>query len=169
MEVASTRRGVKLDSGARYSVAGTEWIAYGDRVSGKTPVDFVEGIGGFLLDVVGVWKFEMRTPFADVVNVEACIVKGCTGEFLLCVSHSSFPGLPLHKSHHRWINPLDDTTAITLPTSALCELPMSFLAHLSPARSLNCHHRQPSILLYGHCATCCHHSPHALALYLVGC
>ncbi|KAE9349463.1 hypothetical protein PR003_g5875 [Phytophthora rubi] len=85
MEVASTRRGVKLDSGARYSVSGTEWMAYGDRVSGEAPVDFVEGIGGYILDVVGVWKFAMRTPFGDVVNVEACIVKGCTDEFLLGV------------------------------------------------------------------------------------
>ncbi|KAE9000924.1 hypothetical protein PR001_g18650, partial [Phytophthora rubi] len=60
MEVAGTRRHVTLDSGARYTVAGTDWMQYGDRVARAAPVDYVEGIGGFLLDVVGVWEFSMR-------------------------------------------------------------------------------------------------------------
>ncbi|KAF1793583.1 hypothetical protein GQ600_19135 [Phytophthora cactorum] len=34
---------------------------YGNRVMCEAPVDYVEGIGGFLLDVVGVWRFELRS------------------------------------------------------------------------------------------------------------
>ncbi|KAE9301653.1 hypothetical protein PF008_g22691 [Phytophthora fragariae] len=83
--VADGRREVKLDSGARYSIAGTEWMCYGDRVVRPAPVDYVEGIGGFLLDVVGVWNFKLRTIFNELVEVEACIVEGCTTEFLLGV------------------------------------------------------------------------------------
>ncbi|KAE9272854.1 hypothetical protein PR003_g30075 [Phytophthora rubi] len=85
MEVAGTRRHVKLDSGARYTMAGTDWMQYGDRVARAAPVDYVEGIGGFLLDVVGVWEFSMRNIFGEVIRVEACIVSGCTDEFLLGV------------------------------------------------------------------------------------
>ncbi|KAE9118319.1 hypothetical protein PF010_g8269 [Phytophthora fragariae] len=85
MEVAGERRNVKLDSGARYTVAGTEWIALGDRVSDTAPVDCVEGIGGFLLDVVGVWRFELTNIFGEIVRVDACIINGCTDEFLLGV------------------------------------------------------------------------------------
>ncbi|ETM98057.1 hypothetical protein PPTG_19834 [Phytophthora nicotianae INRA-310] len=57
MTVDGVRRSVKLDSCARFTVAGTEWMQYGDRVTTEAPVDYVEGIGGFLLDVVGVWRF----------------------------------------------------------------------------------------------------------------
>ncbi|KAE9188891.1 hypothetical protein PF004_g22370 [Phytophthora fragariae] len=85
MQIAGTRRQVKLDSGARFTVAGTEWMQYGDRVDRAVPVDYVEGIGGFLLDVVGVWRFELQSVFGEAISVEACIVKGCTDEFLLGV------------------------------------------------------------------------------------
>ncbi|KAE9185142.1 hypothetical protein PF004_g23450 [Phytophthora fragariae] len=85
MEVAGTRRHMKLDIGARYTVAGTDWMQSGDRVVRAAPVDYVEGIGGFLLDVVGVWAFRMCNIFGEVISVEACIVSGCTDEFLLGV------------------------------------------------------------------------------------
>lgn len=85
MVVAGERRSVKLDSGARYSVAGTDWMLFGDKLPGVSPVDYVEGIGGFLLDVVGVWRFEMISAFGEIVRVDACIVDGCTSEFLLGV------------------------------------------------------------------------------------
>ncbi|KAE9160482.1 hypothetical protein PF005_g31630 [Phytophthora fragariae] len=62
MGVSGVQRTVKLDSGARYTMAGTNWVVYGDRVSCTAPVDFVEGIGGLLLDVVGVWR-AARTSF----------------------------------------------------------------------------------------------------------
>ncbi|KAE9285327.1 hypothetical protein PR003_g26615 [Phytophthora rubi] len=85
MQVAGVRRQVKLDSGARFTVAGTDWMQYGDRVEKAAPVDYVEGIGGFLLDVVGVWRFELQSVFGEAISVEACIVQGCTDEFLLGV------------------------------------------------------------------------------------
>ncbi|KAE9058687.1 hypothetical protein PF010_g30906 [Phytophthora fragariae] len=55
----------------------------GERVRGPAPVDYVEGVGGFLLDVLGMWAFEMRNVFGQVVQVTACIVEGCTSEFLM--------------------------------------------------------------------------------------
>jgi hypothetical protein len=85
MEVSSVQRPVKLDSCARYTIAGTEWMQYGDRVEGKTPVDYVEGIGWFLLDVVGVWRFKMRSVFGEEVVIDACVVDGCTDEFRIGV------------------------------------------------------------------------------------
>ncbi|KAE9185149.1 hypothetical protein PF002_g26247 [Phytophthora fragariae] len=85
MGVSGVQRTVKLDIGARYTVAGTNWVAYGDRVSCTAPVDFVEGIGGLLLDVVGVWRFVMMNVFGETVTVDACIIKGCEDEFLIGV------------------------------------------------------------------------------------
>ncbi|GMF55293.1 unnamed protein product [Phytophthora fragariaefolia] len=83
MEVVGTRRQVKLDSGARYTVAGTSWMQYDDRVEKEAPVDYVEGIGGFLLDMVGVWEFYLRSAFGEIIRVEAYIVAGCAEGFLL--------------------------------------------------------------------------------------
>ncbi|OWY92175.1 hypothetical protein PHMEG_00038929 [Phytophthora megakarya] len=91
MDVSGARRTVKFDSGARYTVAGTNWMEYGDRVSCTTPVDFVEGIGGLLLDVIGVWRFVMLNVFGETVTVDACIVQGCNEEFLI--------GVDFMKSH----------------------------------------------------------------------
>ncbi|KAI9991638.1 hypothetical protein PInf_016981 [Phytophthora infestans] len=85
MHVESVRRQVKLDSGARLTIAGTDWMANGDKVEMKASVDYVEGIGGFLLDVIGVWRFHLCTVFGETITADACIVSGCTDEFLLGV------------------------------------------------------------------------------------
>jgi hypothetical protein len=85
MDVEGERLPVKLDSGARYSVAGTDWMLRGERALRPAPVDVVEGIGGFTLDVLGVWTFNMRNAFGQAVSVEACIIDGCTDEFLVGV------------------------------------------------------------------------------------
>ncbi|GMF55255.1 unnamed protein product [Phytophthora fragariaefolia] len=77
--------GDKLDTGARYTIAGTDWTQKGERKRGAAPVDFVEGIGGFLLDVLGVWTFTMHNTFAQVVPVDAGSVDGCTDEFFIGV------------------------------------------------------------------------------------
>ncbi|GMF57124.1 unnamed protein product [Phytophthora fragariaefolia] len=53
MIVDVAQQQVKIDSGARYSVAGTDWMARGERKRVDAPVAYVEGIGGFLLDVLG--------------------------------------------------------------------------------------------------------------------
>jgi uncharacterized protein YrzB (UPF0473 family) len=92
MDVNGEKHAVKWDSCARYSVAGTEWMERGERVRGPAPVDYVEGVGGFLLDVLGLWAFEMRNVFGQVVRVTACIVEGCTSEFLM--------GLDFLKKHN---------------------------------------------------------------------
>ncbi|POM73499.1 LOW QUALITY PROTEIN: Gag-pol fusion protein [Phytophthora palmivora] len=63
---------IKIDSGARYSVAGTDWMMRGERLKVQSPVQHVEGIGGFLL----TWL---------VVTLSACIIDGCTDEFLVGV------------------------------------------------------------------------------------
>ncbi|KAI9985598.1 hypothetical protein PInf_004979 [Phytophthora infestans] len=85
MKIDGVTKYVKLDSGARFTIAGTSWVKYGDRVSCSAPVDYVEGIGGFLLDVLGVWRFHLENVFGDTVCVDACIVKGCYNEFLVGV------------------------------------------------------------------------------------
>jgi hypothetical protein len=85
MDVEGEQLLVKLDSGARYSVAGTDRMLRGERVRRPAPVDVVEGIGGFLLDVIGVWTFHMRNVYGQAVTVEACIIDGCTDEFLIGV------------------------------------------------------------------------------------
>ncbi|KAI9996970.1 hypothetical protein PInf_000268 [Phytophthora infestans] len=73
MEVEGAPRHVKLDSGARYTIAGTDWMEFGDRIDMEAPVDYVEGIGGFLLDVVGVWRFSLSNVFGEIISVDACI------------------------------------------------------------------------------------------------
>ncbi|KAE9272147.1 hypothetical protein PR003_g30294, partial [Phytophthora rubi] len=85
MDVEGERLPVKLDSGARYSVAGTDWMLRGERARRPPPVEVVEGIGGFMLDVIGVWTFHMRNAYGQAVTVEACIIDGCTDEFLIGV------------------------------------------------------------------------------------
>ncbi|GMF23303.1 unnamed protein product [Phytophthora fragariaefolia] len=92
MLVAGVRRHVKLDSCARFTVAGTNWMPDGDKLDKRAPVDYVEGIGGFLLDVVGVWRFKMRSVFDEVIYLDACVVAGCDNEFLLGVDFMTTHG-----------------------------------------------------------------------------
>ncbi|POM68333.1 Hypothetical protein PHPALM_15516 [Phytophthora palmivora] len=47
--------------------------------------EFVEGIGGFLLEVMGVWTFSMTNIFGQLMQVTACIIDGCADEFLIGV------------------------------------------------------------------------------------
>ncbi|EGZ18315.1 hypothetical protein PHYSODRAFT_501357, partial [Phytophthora sojae] len=89
MLVGGVQQYVKIDGGARYFVAGTKWMARGERKQVDAPVMYVEGIGGFLLDVLGVWTFSMTNVYERgdvVVTIDACIVEGCTSEFLLSVA-----------------------------------------------------------------------------------
>ncbi|GMF48955.1 unnamed protein product [Phytophthora fragariaefolia] len=76
---------VKIDSGARYSVAGTDWMMRGERKQVDAPVMYIEGIGGFLLDVLGVWTFSMVNVYGQKVTVDARIIEGSTNEFLVGV------------------------------------------------------------------------------------
>ncbi|GMF25497.1 unnamed protein product [Phytophthora fragariaefolia] len=92
MLVAGVRRHVKLDICARFMVAGANWMPYGDKLDKRASVDYVEGVGGFLLDVVGVWRFKMRSVFDEVIYLDACVVAGCDKEFLLGVDFMTTHG-----------------------------------------------------------------------------
>jgi hypothetical protein len=85
MTVGGEQRFVKLDSCARFSVAGTDWMAFGDKMDKCSPVDYVERIDGFTLAVLGMWSFVFRNIYGQNIAIEACIVEGCTSEFLLGV------------------------------------------------------------------------------------
>ncbi|ETO62165.1 hypothetical protein F444_19908 [Phytophthora nicotianae P1976] len=104
----------KLDSGARYTVAGTDWMQFGDRVETTAPVDYVEGIGGFLLDVVGVWHFNMYNVFGEVISVDACIVKGCNDEFLFGVDFMRTHGATMD-FHNNEIRYSDGGLRVVIP------------------------------------------------------
>ncbi|GMF20644.1 unnamed protein product [Phytophthora fragariaefolia] len=84
--VSNERKCIKSDS-----CAGPEWVRYGDRISRDAPVDFVEGVGGFTLDVIGAWHLAFRSVFNELIEIDACIVSGCTSEFLV--------GVDLMKAH----------------------------------------------------------------------
>ncbi|KAE9006784.1 hypothetical protein PR003_g7166 [Phytophthora rubi] len=85
MLVDGAQQLVKIDSGTRYSIAGTDWMARGERKRVDAPVAYVAGIDGFLLDVLGVWTFDMVNVYGKKVTIEACIIEGCTSEFLVGV------------------------------------------------------------------------------------
>ncbi|GMF26334.1 unnamed protein product [Phytophthora fragariaefolia] len=85
MLVGGKQQLVKIDSGARYSVAGTDRMDRGERKRVQAPVTYVEGIGGFLLDVLGVWTFTMVNVYDQTGMIDACIVDGCTNDFLIGV------------------------------------------------------------------------------------
>ncbi|OWY93426.1 hypothetical protein PHMEG_00037187, partial [Phytophthora megakarya] len=86
MEVEGERRAVKSDSRARYSV----WIT--SRC--------IEGIGGITLAVIGIWEFELKTIFNDVMKTKACVVKGCKEEFLLGVDFMQEHGATIDFKKH---------------------------------------------------------------------
>ncbi|KAE9075807.1 hypothetical protein PF010_g21876 [Phytophthora fragariae] len=94
MNVNSEKHAVKWDSCARYSVAGSEWMQRGERVRGPVPVDYVEGVGGFLYDVLGLWTFYMRSVFGQVAQVTVCSVEGYTSEFIRAYSPMTLRVLP---------------------------------------------------------------------------
>ncbi|KAE8890144.1 hypothetical protein PF002_g21724 [Phytophthora fragariae] len=82
MRVHGERRRIKLDTGARYSVAG-EWRQYDEKQHVLPPVDYVDGFTGAASRVLGVWRFKFRTQYEQTMEVDALIVEGATDEFLL--------------------------------------------------------------------------------------
>ncbi|OWY98039.1 hypothetical protein PHMEG_00031299 [Phytophthora megakarya] len=52
-------------------------------VKGETQQIKVDG--GFLLDVLGVWTFDMINVYGQKETIDACIIDGCTSEFLIGV------------------------------------------------------------------------------------
>ncbi|GMF18589.1 unnamed protein product [Phytophthora fragariaefolia] len=58
---------VRLDSCAQYSVAGEELGRFGRCVTRNAPVDVVEGFGGALSRVIGVWQFTGTTQYQQTI------------------------------------------------------------------------------------------------------
>jgi len=81
--VKGEKRTVKIDTCARYSIAGTGWKALGKRLNERPPAAEMEGIGGATLVVLGLWRFEVTTMYGHVVTIDACMVDGFGEEFLL--------------------------------------------------------------------------------------
>ncbi|GMF40547.1 unnamed protein product [Phytophthora fragariaefolia] len=84
-DVEGERLPVKPDSGARYLLAGTDWLMRGERVKRRALVDLVKGIGGFVLKVVGGWAFGMRNAFGHMVTMDVCIIEGCSDKVFVGV------------------------------------------------------------------------------------
>ncbi|KAG6604489.1 Gag-pol fusion protein [Phytophthora cinnamomi] len=114
LEVNGVQRRVKLDRCARYTIAGTEWMQHGDKIAVEAPVDYVEGIGGFLLDVIGVWRFRFRSVFKEDIEVDACVVAGCTDEFLLGVDFMRSRGATMDFEHNE-VKYHDNGRAVVIP------------------------------------------------------
>ncbi|OWZ03913.1 hypothetical protein PHMEG_00024276, partial [Phytophthora megakarya] len=98
MKIGGERRHVKLDSGARYTILGTNWMSFGDKVAEKAPVDYVEGIGGVLLDVVGC-AVMLATTVTEVRNGVAWVpaINSSPGEVRLPSKHELGTWIPLYK------------------------------------------------------------------------
>ncbi|GMF46599.1 unnamed protein product [Phytophthora fragariaefolia] len=114
MEVNGAARRVKLDSCARYTISGTDGIAQGDKLAVDAPVDYVEGIGGVLLDVMGGWRFKLRTVFNEVIEVDACVVSGCSDEFLLGVDVMRARGATMDFDRNE-VRYVDGERAVVIP------------------------------------------------------
>lgn len=74
---------VRLDTCAQFSVAGEELRRYGRCVSREAPVDVVEGFGGGISRVLGVWRFIGTTQYQQRIEVDALLVEGQGDEFLI--------------------------------------------------------------------------------------
>ncbi|OWZ09828.1 LOW QUALITY PROTEIN: hypothetical protein PHMEG_00017409 [Phytophthora megakarya] len=86
MLVEGVTQRVKIDSGARYCVAGTDWIARGERKRVDAPVAYVEGIGGFLLNVLGVWTFDMVNVYGQKYQLMRALWTNVRTSFLLVLT-----------------------------------------------------------------------------------
>ncbi|ETK81600.1 hypothetical protein L915_12911 [Phytophthora nicotianae] len=74
---------VRLDSCAQYSVAGEELKKYGRCITRNAPVDIVEGFGGGISRVLGIWRFVGTTQYQQRIQVDALLVEGQGDELLV--------------------------------------------------------------------------------------
>lgn len=74
---------VRLDSCAQYSVAGEDLRRFGRCITRDAPVDVVEGFGGAVSRVLGVWRFTGTTQYQQRIVVDALLVEGQGDEFLI--------------------------------------------------------------------------------------
>lgn len=97
--IDSVQRSIKLDCGARYTDAGTDWMQFRDHVESLAPVNYVEGIGGFLLDVIGV---------------DACIRDGGTDKIFLGVDFMRSHGATM-EFHDNEVRYTDSGRRVVIP------------------------------------------------------
>lgn len=83
---------LKIDTEAAFSIAGTEYESYGERVPGVPRVRAVGGLGGQKAKVKGLYRFQLQLEDGQSLVVDCVVVDGCTDEFLL---GSDFP-----RAHH---------------------------------------------------------------------
>lgn len=76
-------RSLKIGTCARYTIAGEQMKKFGVKLQRAAAVDAVEGIGGGVLKVEGVWRFKVRASRSQDFELDALVVAGCDGEFLL--------------------------------------------------------------------------------------
>ncbi|OWZ07751.1 polyprotein [Phytophthora megakarya] len=84
--LALTRRHtheVRLDSCAQYSIAGDGMRKYGCCLTRNPPVDVVEGFGGGMSRVLGVWRFMGTTVYQQRIIIDALLVEGQGDELLI--------------------------------------------------------------------------------------
>ncbi|KAJ8525256.1 hypothetical protein ON010_g15860 [Phytophthora cinnamomi] len=70
------------------------------RVAIEAPVDYAEGIGGFLLGVIGVCRFRFRSVFKECIEADACMAASCTDEFLLGIAFMRPRGATMDFEHN---------------------------------------------------------------------
>ncbi|OWZ10467.1 hypothetical protein PHMEG_00016680 [Phytophthora megakarya] len=101
MKIVDEGRHVKLDSGGRYPIAGTNWIPFVGKVAEKAPVDYVEGIGGFRLDVVEKGERGMFVPTKKVgaVMLATTVTEVRNGMTWVPVINSSLGEVKLPSRH----------------------------------------------------------------------
>lgn len=81
--VRNRQRAIKLDSCARYSIAGSAWMKCGVEQRRRPPVKAIEGVSGTRVPVTGIWRFRMRNQYDQEFIVEALMVPACEDTFLL--------------------------------------------------------------------------------------
>lgn len=50
--------------------------AEGQELPQEAPTQLVEGIGGFEMKVLGLWRFEFKNVYSQHVQIDACTVEG---------------------------------------------------------------------------------------------
>jgi hypothetical protein len=63
MKINGDTVSIQLDAVARYTCAGTNWLKTGNHRLGPPPVDAIKEIGGYQLDVLGVWMFRFKNEY----------------------------------------------------------------------------------------------------------
>ena len=78
-----TQVALKIDSCARFTIAGAALATLGERTGKRPAVQSVSGVGGGELRVTGVVTFTVATVYGQELRIEALLVAGYDDEILL--------------------------------------------------------------------------------------